>query len=171
MATVEHDVKAMVNHFVEQVWIKNNLAIADELVSPDFVNHDAASPEEARGPQGFKQHVLMTRRAFPDLTFTIDDHVAEGDKVVTRWTIRGTHRGELNGIPPTGKPVVIPGISVIRVADGKVVERWGISDRLSVAQQIGAIPNPEAGLMGLVRFLGLAVRRARNMRKKQRAGT
>lgn len=95
--------KALIRRYFEEVWNKGNLAFVDENMASSYVNHD---PALAGFPQiqGFKQRVTMIRTAFPDFHFTIDDMVAEGDKVVTRWTARGTNRGAFMGIPPTGRP-------------------------------------------------------------------
>ncbi|HLF25267.1 MAG TPA: ester cyclase [Anaerolineae bacterium] len=99
--------------------------------SPGPVNHD-----------GFKQLGQMFQAAFPDHQTTIEDQIAEGDLVVTRTMFRGTHQGELQGIPPTGKPVAVSGITIDRIAGGKIVERWDEFDQVGMLQQIGAIPMP-----------------------------
>lgn len=118
-----------------------NVEIADKLVDTNFVNHN---PDYGVTPdrEGLKQYVNIMLTAFPDATVTIDDEIAEGDKVVARTTITGTHKGEIMGIPPTGKQVSIPSILIIRYAEGKAMERWALSDRLSLMQQLGILPTP-----------------------------
>src|SRR5258708_38594660 len=95
-----------------------------------------------QGKEAFKQFLSMYLTAFPDLHFTIEDIIAEGDTVVVRFTFRGTHQGDLMGIPPTGKQVVVTGIDIICAANGKVVEEWVNRDELSLLQQLGVIPTP-----------------------------
>src|SRR4051812_44110281 len=94
--------KALARRFLEEVFNEGNLAAIDELIDPDWVQHDPAMPEELRGIEGARQLVEVYRAAFPDLHITVEDQVAEGDKVATRWTARGSHQGELMGIPPSG---------------------------------------------------------------------
>ncbi len=96
---------------------------------------------EIRGPEGLKQYTSMTLAAFADLHVTVEDEIAEGDKVVTRYSARGTHKGEIMGIPPTGKQVAWTGIVITRIAGGKIIEAWANIDRLGVMQQLGAIPS------------------------------
>ena len=95
------------------------------------------------GPAGTKQLVTVYRNAFPNLHFTIDEQIAEGVKVVTRWTGHGTHKGELLGIPATDKSSTVTGISVDRIVNGKIAESWGIFDQFGMMQQLGVIPTPE----------------------------
>jgi predicted ester cyclase len=138
MSTEEN--KAIVRRLTEEVWVKGNLAVADELVSPDFVFHDPYG--ETRGIDGFKQMVKATHAAFSDLQATIEDQIAEGDKVATRFTQRCTHTGELVwwGLAPTGKQVTITGTVTNRIEDGKIVERWVDLDLLGMMQQLGVVP-------------------------------
>jgi steroid delta-isomerase-like uncharacterized protein len=118
-----------------------DLAAAAELVAPDYVDH-SAPPGNPGGPAGFTAAIQMYRAAFPDFFWTIEDMIGEGDKVAIRVTARGTHRGELMGIAPTGKQVTVTGIGVWRIADGKVAEAWVNRDLLGLLQQLGAIPAP-----------------------------
>jgi steroid delta-isomerase-like uncharacterized protein len=115
----------------------------DELVDPDWVDHDPSSPEEIRGIEGAKQFYGDFRSAFPDIQVTIEEQVAEGDKVVTLWTFRGTHQGELGGMPASGNQVTVKGMSMDRISGGKFVETWDNYDALGMMQQIGAVPSPE----------------------------
>lgn len=140
MSTEEN--KALVRRQFEAIWDGGNLAVIDELYAPNYVNHDPANPEQAGGPGGFKQRVSLYRTAFPDLHLTIEDQVAEGDKVVTRWTASGTHKGDLMGTPPTGKSASVTGMLISRIEGGKFVEEWVNWDTLGLLQQVGAIPAP-----------------------------
>lgn len=139
----EHN-KALVRRGVEQVWNGANFDAADEIVAHDFVVHASRPGNEIHGSEGAKQYFAMLHQAFPDLKFTIDDHIAEGDRVVTRWSARGTHKGEFQGIPPTGKEVTLSGIDIDRIAGGKIVECWMNLDELGLLQQLGVIPAPES---------------------------
>lgn len=136
----EHN-KMVVRRAFDEVYNQGHLDVVDELVSSDFI---ARTPsEEYRGPAGIKQYVTELRAAFPDLHITIDDQVADGDKVVTRWTARGTHTGPFQGIPPTGKQGSMTGIDIDRVVNGKSVECWTNADDLGLLQQLGVVPRPE----------------------------
>ncbi|MBI3287464.1 MAG: ester cyclase [Chloroflexi bacterium] len=126
----------------EALFNEGNLAVADELFDPNFLGH--APPNPIRGPQGLKQTVDMYRKALPDLHLTIEDQIAQGDRLANRWTARGTHRGELMGIPPTGKPVTLTGITINRWAGGKIVEGWTEINLMGVMQQLGVVPAPGA---------------------------
>jgi steroid delta-isomerase-like uncharacterized protein len=117
--------------------------VIDELVAPDYVGHDPSQPE-LHGPEGVKGFVTTYLSAFPDGRITIDEQLAEGDLVGSRWTGRGTHQGDLMGIPPTGKQVTVSGITVSRLKDGKVVEEWSNWDTLGMLQQLGAVPSMAA---------------------------
>lgn len=123
----------------EEAMNKGNLAVADEVMAANYVFHGPGGVD-AKGPEGFKQYITIYRTAFPDLHITIDDMVAEGDKVVSRITLRGTHTGDMMGIAPTGKKVEIMGITMHRFAGGKEVEAWGSPDMLSMYQQLGISP-------------------------------
>src|SRR5712692_10079941 len=114
------DNKALARRFFEEFWDQKNLAVADELLDAHHVDHTPGSPPGLpTGPEGFKQFGSVYFAAFPDLRLTIEDMVAEGDGVVTRWTSRGTHAGNLFGIPPTGKSTTTTGITITRFAGGK----------------------------------------------------
>ena len=136
------DNKALVRRFFEDGWNKQNLALVDELLSADYVDHNLP-PGFPPTRDGFKQSASMYWSGFPDGRLTIEDQVAEGDVVVTRWSGRATHTGEFMGIAPTGKQVAVDGITINRVADGKFVETWLQFDRLGLLQQLGAVPAPQ----------------------------
>ena len=121
-----------------------NLNVLVEIIANDHVNSGPGSLHGLpAGPEGTKQLVTVYRNAFPDLRFTIDEQIAEGDKVVTRWTGYGTHKAELVGIPATGKSSTVTGIAIDRIVNGKIVESWGIFDQFGMLQQLGVIPMPE----------------------------
>lgn len=134
--STEHN-KANDRRFYE-AWSQGNLADLDEVCASEYVLHDSST--SVQGLEAMKQFVSMYLAAFPDGHFTIEDQIAEGDKIVTRWTFRGTHKGELQGIPPTGKQVIVTGISMDRVADGKAVEAWSNLDALGMLKQLGVLP-------------------------------
>lgn len=118
---------------------KGDLMALDHLLTADFVDHNP-DPGQVPGLEGVKQGFTMFRTAFPDFQITLEDMIAEGDKVATRVTGRGTHKGEFQGISPTGKQVTVTGIDIIRCAGGKCVERWGAFDNLGMMQQLGVVP-------------------------------
>jgi len=133
--------KAIARRFLEEVFGQGKLAVADEILAPDHVDHGpGALPGTPPGPEGSKMLVTVYRNAFPDIHFTIDEQIAEGDKVVTRWTGHATHKGELAGIPATGKSATVTGMGVDRIVNGKIVESWGIFDQFGMLQQLGVIP-------------------------------
>jgi steroid delta-isomerase-like uncharacterized protein len=134
--------KALVRRSFEEVFNEGNLDAVEEIFAPDYVLHDPTSPEEIRGTEGISQYVSMYRTAFPDLQQTIEEQIAEGEKVATRLTGRGTHQGELMGISPTGNRVEAPGIVINRISGGKIAESWANYDAMGMMQQIGAIPPP-----------------------------
>ncbi len=131
--------KHLVRYTFEKLFNTGELALADELVSQDFLNHDAP-PGVPPGPAGLRQMVTMLRTAFPDIQFTVEDLVAEGDTVGHRFTARGTHQGELLGIAPTGRPVLFTGMIITRFAGDQVVEDWDNIDMLGLLHQLGVIP-------------------------------
>jgi steroid delta-isomerase-like uncharacterized protein len=116
--------------------------VVDELAGADLVVSYPVLPAPARGREAFKQLLTQFHAAFPDIQFTVEDSIAEGDRVVVRWTARGTHRGDLLGIPATGKPVSWTRISVYRILDGKIVEERGEEDALGLLRQLGMSPAP-----------------------------
>ena len=134
---------AIVVQLYEEIWNRGDLDLADKLVAPNAINHDPQLPSGVPGgPQGLKAAVTMLRSAFPDDHHTIEDLVAEGDKVVVRLTHSGTHQGTLLGLPPTGKRITNTSIHIFRLADGQIVEAWANRDDLGLMQQLGAIPVP-----------------------------
>jgi len=132
------DNKAHVRRGFEAVNQKN-LAVFDELLTPDVVFHSASTTMQ--GLEAYKQVLSVYVTAFPDLQFTIEDVIAEGDTVVVRYTTRGTHQGNFRGIPPTGKQVSGTGMFIDRLVNGKAVEQWINGDDLGLLQQLGVIPS------------------------------
>jgi steroid delta-isomerase-like uncharacterized protein len=130
--------KEIVRRLVVEPW-EGNFDVIEELVAPNYVGHDPAQPD-MQGPQGIKEFITGYLTGFPDGRITIDEQLAEGDLVATRWTGRGTHQGELMGIPPTGKQVTVSGITISHVKNGKVVEEWSNWDTLGMLQQLGVVP-------------------------------
>lgn len=120
-----------------EVWGAGDLEAVESIFAQDVVDHNAF-PGQAPGREGIEQTLVAYRTAFPDLALTNDDIVVGSDRVVLRWTARGTHEGELMGIPASGAEVTMTGIDILRVEDGKVVERWGEFNGLELMQQIGA---------------------------------
>jgi steroid delta-isomerase-like uncharacterized protein len=140
MSTEEN--KAIVRRLNDEVWSKGRLEVIDELIADDFVATVVGAPEQIRGRQGFREFVVMYRTAFPDLRITVDEQIAEGDIVVTRWTASGRNDGELMGMPATGKQATTAGVNINRISGGKLVEGWGLFDQLGLLQQLGAVPAP-----------------------------
>ena len=122
----------------EDVWNRKNLNAIDDLISANYIHHDANSPA-ASGIDGYKQFVNYYMNAFPDAHFTIDDAFTDGQNEVTRWTVVGTHEGELAGIPRTGRRFSVTGISIARIANGKITESWNNWDALGLMQQLGVV--------------------------------
>ena len=136
--------KEIIRRLVEGVWKDRNLAIIDELVAEDYVGHDPSQPTPIQGREGFKEFVAVYQTAFQDAAVTIDDLIADGDQIVTRWTGKGNHTGELMGIAPTGKEVTVSGITIARMENGKIAEEWQLMDALGMLVQLGAVPQPAA---------------------------
>ena len=135
--------KAQIRRVIEEVYNRGDLGVVDELAASDLVIH--ASSQEIHGREGAKQYVGALRAGFPDLHFTVQDQIAEGDKVVTRWTARGTHRGEFQNVPATGRQIRLAGADIDRIIGGKVVECWAHVDELGLMRQLGAIEAGPAG--------------------------
>jgi steroid delta-isomerase-like uncharacterized protein len=134
--------KALARRWAEDVINQRNLDAVDEIYASDFVGHDPTMPEEIRGVEGRREFYGMYQSAFPDAHITIEDQLAEGEKVVTRWTGRGTHQGELMGVPPSGNQVEVAGMTISRIEGGKTAEEWDNYDALGMMRAIGAIPQP-----------------------------
>ena len=133
--------KALVRRFVEEFWNEGTAAAADELMAIDAAIHMPTG--EVVNLDGLKSFAGTFRGAFPDWHSTFEELIAEGDRVAERWTGRGTHRGELQGIPPTGKRVEVPGSVFYRIVGGKIVEFRGQLDMMSLMQQLDVIASPQ----------------------------
>lgn len=134
------DNKAVFRRYFEEVLNAGNLALVDDLIARGYVSHYPTGYDFGGGPEGVKQIVSAVRTGFPDVHFTVEDVIAEGDKVVGRWTFRGTHQGDFMGILPTGRKVSVMGIAIYRIARGKIAEAWVAWDSLGLLQQLGAVP-------------------------------
>ncbi len=149
MSTEEN--KQLTRRFYDEVWNKGNLNAVDEYVSPDFHEHESqfsigrimGAPAESEGVEGVKQGTAAVRRAFPDLRVTVEDQIAEGDCVVTRWKAVATQTGPLGSMPPTGKRATVTGVWIDRISGGKIVESWEEYDVFGLLMQLGLIPTPE----------------------------
>jgi predicted ester cyclase len=139
---VPEENKAIFRRTYEELLNQGNLAVADELIAPDFINHEAP-PGRDRGPESMRGLATMLRTAFPDLHFTIEELIAEGDVVAGRLTMSGTHEGPLMGTPPTGCSVRQDHMHFVRFRDGKAVEHWGVRDDLGMMKQLGLMPEPQ----------------------------
>ena len=127
--------------FMDEVFNKGNMKAAEEFMSASFVEHDPF-PGQGPGVEGFKQGMSAFRQAFPDLRIRVDDIFADGEKVVIRSTMMGSHKGTFMNMPPSGKQIDVKGIDIVRMSNGKAVEHWGLFDSLTMMQQLGAIPTP-----------------------------
>ena len=132
--------KALLRRFYEELWTKGDLEAISELVAENYVDHHPL-PGTPPGREGLAALITTWRRAFPDMCETCEDLIAEGDKVVGRFTMRGTHSGEFMGVPPTGRRVTMSGIDIVRVAGGKIAEFWYGEHLLELMQQLGAVPD------------------------------
>jgi steroid delta-isomerase-like uncharacterized protein len=132
--------KHIARRLIEEALSAGRYEVIEEVVAPTFVNHDPSVTEDVRGPAGLRQLIDTYRTAFPDLRITVQDQIAEGDRVATRWTARGTHQGPLLGIDATGKEGSVTGITIDRIEDGKIVESWNNWDALGLLQQLGVVP-------------------------------
>ena len=127
--------KALVRRFYKDVYVDWNMQLADEIVSPRFTSHDWPTGGPT-GPLAFRNYYSAFRSAVPDARYEVDDLVAEGDKVVVRWRMLGTHKGDFGGIVASGKAIVLRGIAIYRLDGGKLMERWVVSDLHGVLEQI-----------------------------------
>ena len=137
------EIKALMTRFYQEVLNEGRLQAIDELCAPEIVNHEAP-PEFPRGLEGVRAWVNMFRAGAPDLHVTVEDVIAEGDRGVARVVFRGTHKGDLYGIPPTGKEFTIESIDIVRVERDKAVEHWGLTDVASMMEQLGVLPATQA---------------------------
>ena len=130
----------LIKRFYDEVFGNGNLDLIDELTTEGLVDHEEGLPGQPPGREGVKFFIKALREAFPDIKAEVDVTLSEGDLAAARAIARGTHEGEFMGVPPSNKSVEFEGIDIIRVEDGKVAEHWGVTDTMSLMQQIGAIP-------------------------------
>jgi steroid delta-isomerase-like uncharacterized protein len=135
----EHN-KAIVRRLFAELWNNGNLSVADEIFAPTYTHNDPSTPDFGKGPDSEKRRASLYRNAFPDIHLTIEDVIAEGETVMTRWSCRGTHKGDLNGIAPTGKHITLSGVTIARVSNGKLMEGYVNWDALGMMQQLGVVP-------------------------------
>lgn len=128
--------------FYDEVMVKGNMKVIDELIADNFVEHYTPTPDSPKDKAGLKQMMGMFRTGFPDLQITVEDIIAKGDKVWAYTTMRGTNTGEFMGMPATDKKIEVKGLDIVRFANGKAVEHWGLNDDLAMMQQLGMIPMP-----------------------------
>lgn len=131
--------KQVMSRFLEFINTASE-ALADELISPDAVFHVPGRADPVKGPEGYLEIIAMMRSGFPDIQWSLEETIAEGDKVAARFIMRGTHKGPFFGVPATGKPIQVQAMNIYRLSDGKFVEERGQPDLLGLLQQIGAIP-------------------------------
>jgi predicted ester cyclase len=135
--------KELLRRFYKDVYVDWNMTMVDEVVSPEFTSHDWPDGF-AKGPQAFRDYYDDLRKTVPNARYVVDDLIAEGNRVVVRWRLLGTHKGEFQGIAPTGRAITLKGIAIYRVEDSKLMERWVVSDLYGVLEQIrGASPNEQ----------------------------
>jgi steroid delta-isomerase-like uncharacterized protein len=132
--------KQISRRLLEDAFSAGRYDVIDEVVAPNFVIHDPSVTEEMRGPNGIRQLIETYRSAFPDLQAKVEEQIAEGDRVATRWSAHGTHRGPLLGIDATGKEASVTGITIDRIQNGRIVESWSNWDTLGLLQQLGVVP-------------------------------
>lgn len=137
MTTMPTDNKDIVRRMNEAVWNEGDLKVIDEYFADDYVGHNPATPDETRGPEGFREYVQAARSAFPDLDVTTEDLVAEGDRVCRRTRTTGTHEGSYKGIEATGNAVDVSGMIIYRLEDGQIAESWGQNDMMGMMKQLG----------------------------------
>ena len=134
--------KAVARRFVEEAINRRDLDVLEEIFAAEFVDHTAV-PGQAPGVEGLKQFFAMMDAGLPDFRATVEDVVAEADRVAVRFTLRGTHSGDFMDVPLTGKQVRMPGLDILRVENGKITELWGQEDVFGLMQQLGAMPSPD----------------------------
>ena len=136
------DNKAIARRVREEIWDGKALSVADQVIDANCVNHvsDPITPDFGSGPESYKKLVTLYRSAFPDAHITIDDMLAEGDKVMVCWTARATHKGQLLNLAPSNKRITVTGIDVYRISGAKIQESWINWDALGFLQQLGAVP-------------------------------
>jgi steroid delta-isomerase-like uncharacterized protein len=139
-AHMSMDLKVTVRRLYEEIWNKRKLELMDVLLSPSHALHGSTFSGRSIGPEAYRSQILLYTGAFPDLRFTIEDMIAEKEKVVTYWTMSGTHKGEFRGIPPTNKKISLDGITIHYITDGKIMDSYVSLDMWGMMQQLGLAP-------------------------------
>lgn len=139
MATTEDEIRDVERRISEEAFGEGNLDLLDEYVAEEYVGHNPGAQEDIHGREELKEFVTTFRSAFPDLDVTVEDQIVEGDRVVQRNRLTGTHEGELMGIPPTGESVEITAIGITAWEDGKGVEHWAQVDMMGLMEQLGVV--------------------------------
>lgn len=162
--------KELARRYYAELWDQGRLELAEELVHPHHVDHNPPIPGHGRGREDVVHHISVFREAFPDITVSIDELVAEGDRVVERVTMRGTHLGPFLGIAPTGRYVEVTGVNVCRIEDGQVAERWGMTDGMGMLQQLGLFPEPDGpAWQGMIQMSNAYIHGSRLLEKARPA--
>ena len=143
MTTTTHN-KQLVEEFISALFTDGDLTAVDRYLDPGFIDHDPLLPSALDGPEGLRQAAVLFRQAFPDWRSDVQHMIAEGDLVAEHFVAHGTHRGSVMGESPTGHDVVLRGVNIFRITDGKIVERWGRLDDLGLLQQLGLAQRPVA---------------------------
>lgn len=141
MQTSASENKQLVRRFIEEGFNQGTVSVLDELFAAEYVGHTPSRPEPIRGPEGMREYIESTRAGIPDVELDIEHMLAEDDLVATYWIGRGTHEGELMGVPPTENTYEAPGMEISRIREGKIVEGWHVGDRMGMLQQLGILSN------------------------------
>jgi steroid delta-isomerase-like uncharacterized protein len=132
--------QAIAHSLIDEVWNGRRLEVVDELLAPTFTNHDPNTPDLGTGPEAYKNLVNLYTTAFPDLRFSIEEIISDEETVVTRWRSSGTHKGELQGIPPTNQTITLEGITINHIENGKILDQHVSWDALGMMRQLGVAP-------------------------------
>jgi len=133
----------LARRYFEEAWNRGDVEVLDELLAPNYVNHTPSTPDPPPGPAGLKPIILAMRRAFPDLHYEVKDVIATEDAVTIRVVMTGTHRGDLFGLPPTGRRVQVDQINIEHIRDGRIVEHWRVTDELQLMRQLNSAAGAE----------------------------
>jgi steroid delta-isomerase-like uncharacterized protein len=161
--------KALARGFYAELWNKGNFDAASQYLHPDHFDHNPPLPRQGQGAQGVIDMISTFRAGFPDLVMTVDEIVAEGDRVVERLTLTGTHTGPFLGLPPTGRAISVKSINVCRIEDGLVRERWGVGDDVAMMEQLGLLPVRGSAAWRASLTIAGAATRLRSSRRGQAA--